>query len=80
MEMSQGNSLYSHLKQTKMSFYFLLFYKIVEQVGGTGPVWGVGISGRREDVEKGSRRVDIAQMLCTHAYKWKMRPVESTLR
>jgi hypothetical protein len=30
MEMSQGNSLYSYLKQTKRSFFFF-FYKIGEQ-------------------------------------------------
>jgi hypothetical protein len=36
---NQGNSLYSYLKQTKMSFFF--FYRIKEQEGRTGPVWGV---------------------------------------
>jgi hypothetical protein len=40
METSQGNSLYSYLKQTKMSF-FLFFYKIKEQEGRTGTVWGL---------------------------------------
>jgi hypothetical protein len=39
MEMSQGNSLYSYLKHTKMSFFF--FYKIREMKGKTCPVWGV---------------------------------------
>jgi hypothetical protein len=39
MEMSQGNSLCSYLKQTKMSF-FSFFYKIGEQEGWTGPSWG----------------------------------------
>jgi hypothetical protein len=34
MELSQRNSLYSYLKQTKMSFFF--FDKIREQKGGTG--------------------------------------------
>jgi hypothetical protein len=37
--MSQGNSLYSYFKQTKMSFLFF-FYKIREQEGRTSPVWG----------------------------------------
>jgi hypothetical protein len=39
MEMSQGNSLYSYLQQTKMSFFF--FYKIREQEGRRGPAWGL---------------------------------------
>jgi hypothetical protein len=35
MEISQQNSLYSYLEQTKMS----LFYKNKVQEGKTGPVW-----------------------------------------
>jgi hypothetical protein len=35
MEMSQGNSLCSYLKQTRMSFFFI--YKIGEQEGRAGP-------------------------------------------
>jgi hypothetical protein len=35
MEMSQGNSLCSYLKQAKMSFFF--FYKIGGQEDGTDP-------------------------------------------
>jgi hypothetical protein len=38
MEVPQGNSLYSYLKQPKMSFFF--FYKIREQEDETGPAWG----------------------------------------
>jgi hypothetical protein len=45
MEMSQGNSLCSYLKQTKMSIFF--FYKIREQEGRTGPVWRLVPVGRR---------------------------------
>jgi hypothetical protein len=30
-----------YLKKTKMSFFFFL-YKIGEQEGGTGPIWGRG--------------------------------------
>jgi hypothetical protein len=37
MEMSQGNSLCSYLKQ---KCYFFFFYKIREQEGRIGPVWG----------------------------------------
>jgi hypothetical protein len=37
VEMSQGNSLYSYLKQTKMSFFKI---EIGEQEGRTGPVRG----------------------------------------
>jgi hypothetical protein len=39
MEMSQGNSLCSYHKQTKMSLFF--FYKIGEEEGKRSPVWGV---------------------------------------
>jgi hypothetical protein len=43
MEISQGNSLYSYLKQTKISFFF----KNREQESKTGPVWGfVPVRGR----------------------------------
>jgi hypothetical protein len=38
MEMLQGNSLDSNLKQTKMSFFF--FYKMGKQKSRTGPTWG----------------------------------------
>jgi hypothetical protein len=37
----------------------------------TGPGWGVGISGRGEDVGKECRRVNIVQIFCTHIKKWK---------
>jgi hypothetical protein len=56
MEMLQGNSLYSYLKQTKNVIFFL-FYKIREQEGRTGPVLGeFGTSGRGEDVGRRCRR------------------------
>jgi hypothetical protein len=48
MEMSQWNSLYSYLKQTKMPFF-----KNGEQEGKIGPVWGlvsVGGGGCKEKV------------------------------
>jgi hypothetical protein len=51
-EMSQGNSLYNYLKQTKLSYYFA-FTKVQE--GRTGPACGGGVdtSGRREEVGNG---------------------------
>jgi hypothetical protein len=64
MEMSQGNSPYGYLKQTKMSFFF--FYKVenrrAEQVLSVG-------GGRKW--EKGYGRVNMVQILCTHVCKWK---------
>jgi hypothetical protein len=48
MKISQGNSLCSYLKQTKMSFFF--FHKIREQEDGTDPAWtgcGVPVGGGR---------------------------------
>jgi hypothetical protein len=59
MKMSQGNSLYSYLKQTKMSFC-----KNGGQEGKTGPVWG--LVGGREDIRKGCRKVNVVEILCTH--------------
>jgi hypothetical protein len=44
MEVPQGNFLNSYPKQVKMSFFF--FYKIRQQEGRTGSVWGVGASWR----------------------------------
>jgi hypothetical protein len=49
MEVSQGNSLYSYIKQAKMSF----FNKLREQEGGTGPVLGLMSVGRGRKWRKG---------------------------
>jgi hypothetical protein len=67
MEMSQGNSLY--LKQTKMSFSS--FTKAENRRAEQFLSGGVGSSGRREDVWKRCRRVNMLQILCIHVYKWK---------
>jgi hypothetical protein len=37
--MSQGNSLYSYLKQTKIPIFLLLFFKNEEQEDKTDPFW-----------------------------------------
>jgi hypothetical protein len=39
--------------------------------GKTGPVWGIDTSGRGENISKGFQRVNIVQILCTYACKWK---------
>jgi hypothetical protein len=62
MEVLQGNSLCSYLKQAKMSFAF--FCKTGEQEGKTGPAW----QGKGE-VGKGHGRVNIVQIQCTHVSK-----------
>jgi hypothetical protein len=59
--MSQGNSLYLYLKQKKISFF-----KNREQEVKLVPVWGVGTSGRGEDIRKGCRRVNMVDILYTH--------------
>jgi hypothetical protein len=51
MEMSQGHSLCSSLKQIKMLFFFI--YKIGEQDGGTGLAWGVRVGTSRMEEEVG---------------------------
>jgi hypothetical protein len=71
MELSQGNSLCSYLKQTKLSFFSFAKSenKRVEQIlPGMG---GVGTSVKEEEVGKGHGRVNIVQILCTHVCKWK---------
>jgi hypothetical protein len=51
---------------------FLLFYKIGEHEGGTGPMGGRGgTSGRGEEIGKGCRRVNMVEILCTHVCKQK---------
>jgi hypothetical protein len=40
MEVPQGNSPCSHLKQPKLSFFFLFFIIIGEQEGEKGLAWG----------------------------------------
>jgi hypothetical protein len=66
MEMSQGHSLYSNFKQTKMSFLFS--YKNRELEGRTGPFW---YSGMGEEVRKGCGKVNMVQILHTHICTWK---------
>jgi hypothetical protein len=72
MEMSQGNSLCSYLKQTKMSSF---------QKQRTGrqnrPYLGVGTSGRGEDIRKGCRRVNMVEYYALMYENGKMRPVET---
>jgi hypothetical protein len=56
MEMSQGNSLYSHLKQTKCHFFLLLQSQRTEG-------WK---SGKGGGGGKTCRRVNVVEILCTH--------------
>jgi hypothetical protein len=70
MEMSQGNSLCSYLKQTKMLF-FSFFYKIREQQGVTGPAWRGCYQWEGDNVGKWWRMVNMVQILSTHVCKWK---------
>jgi hypothetical protein len=62
MELSQGNSLCSYLKQAKVSIFSFSFYKISEQEGRTGPAEGGGRSSTSERgkvVGKVCRRVNM---------------------
>jgi hypothetical protein len=80
MEISQGNSLCSHLylKQAKMScFSFYLFsfffFKIREQEGRIGPAQRgrAGTSRKKEVARKRVRRVNTVQKMCTLVCKYK---------
>jgi hypothetical protein len=44
----------------------MCFFKNGGQKGKTGPVWGVGTSGREEDIRKGCRKVKMVEILSTH--------------
>jgi hypothetical protein len=70
MEMSQRNSLYSYLKQTKMSF-FSFTKSENRRVEKVLPGGGLGTSGRGVEVGKGCGRVNMVQILCAHVCKWK---------
>jgi hypothetical protein len=70
MEMSQGNSLWSHLKQTKMSFFN---HRKLE--GKTGPVWGWH-QWEGEDIRKGCGRVTMVEYYALMNENGKMRTVE----
>jgi hypothetical protein len=68
MEISQGNSLYSYLKQKKSSFFSFIKWekRRAEQILS----WGEGgTNGRRENVGKWCKKVNIVQILCTHVCK-----------
>jgi hypothetical protein len=65
MEISQGKSLCSYLKQTKMSFFFLL------QEGRIDPARGDSYQWEGDDGGKGHGRVNMVQILCTHVWNWK---------
>jgi hypothetical protein len=51
-----------------MSFFL---YKIREQEGRRGPVWGIGTSGGGEYVGKGHGRVTVVQIWYIRVCKWK---------
>jgi hypothetical protein len=57
MEISQGNSLCSYLKQTKISFFF--FYKIREQKSRTGSAWEGWYQQKGEERKEGYGRLNI---------------------
>jgi hypothetical protein len=68
MEMSQGTSLCSYLKQAKMSFSST---KSENRKMGQVLSGDFGTSGSREKVGKGPGMVNIVQILCTQVCKWK---------
>jgi hypothetical protein len=74
MEISQGNSLYSYLKQTKFPFP----YKNGEHEVRICLVWMFVTNARGEDVGIGYRRMNMVEILCTHICKWEMRSIETT--
>jgi hypothetical protein len=49
------------------------FFKSGGLKGETGPVWGL-VSVGGEDIRKGCRRVNKAEIVCTHVLKLKNEP------
>jgi hypothetical protein len=46
------------------------FFPKKQKTGGQiGPVWGTGTSGKREDIGKRCRRVNMVEMLCMKTEK-----------
>jgi hypothetical protein len=77
MEMSQGNSLYSYLKQTKCHYFPLQD----QRTGGQNRSCLLGwYQWKGEDVRKGCRKVNMVQILCVHVCKWKTETVKTILR
>jgi hypothetical protein len=73
MEKSLWNSLYSYLKQTKKSFFFLNG----KQEGKTSSVGKLAPVGGWEGYKGRVLRVSIVKILCTDVWKWKMRSIET---
>jgi hypothetical protein len=78
MEMSEGNSPCSCLYLNKKKghfFFFLLFSSTKLENSRAEQVcqgqWGLVPIGRMEMAEKGDRRVNMVQILCTHVWKCK---------
>jgi hypothetical protein len=69
MEMSQGNSLYSYLKQTNMSFFFLL--QNCRTVGQNGSCLGGWYQWEGEEAGKVCKVANMVETLGTHGCKWK---------
>jgi hypothetical protein len=63
MEMSQGNSLHSYLKQT---FFFPKNEEQEVLSVQNRPCLRVDTSGSGDDVRKKCRRVNVVEILCTH--------------
>jgi hypothetical protein len=62
MEMSQGNSLCSCLKEAqKISFFFFFLLQNWRTEGKTRPCLGIGTSGMGEGIRKGCRMVNMVE-------------------
>jgi hypothetical protein len=73
MEVPQGISLCSYLKQPKMSFFFSFLYKIGGQEGITGPIWK---RGRSEKMVK-EGEYDANTVFSIQICEWKNDIVET---
>jgi hypothetical protein len=73
MEVPQGNSFCSYLKQAKMSLFSSLFHytKSENKSEEQALPGGFGTSGRGRGDEKGRGRVNIVQILCAYVCKLK---------
>jgi hypothetical protein len=71
MEVSQGNSLCSYIKQAKCHFFFLSFAKSENRNAEQVLPMGFDTNEMREEMGDVYKRVNMVQILCRHEEREK---------
>jgi hypothetical protein len=77
MEVPQGDSLCSYLKQAKIWFLLFLSFAKSENRGAKQALPGGVYTGGRGEVGEEGKRVNVVQILCTHDVNGKKIPIET---